>query len=83
MIEGAQYLDGKVVLRYFQPIPKMVVIHGKAYMVNVQYGVPLLFADEEDAPELLETLGGCCNQKTKVFSLASEIALKVWREGSY
>lgn len=83
MIDNAQYVDGRVALLYYQPIPKIINVNGKEYYVDVRHAVPLLLAEEPDVPALLEYLGGCCGGKRKVFTLASEMAVKVWTTGNY
>ena len=50
MIEGAVYVDGKVALRYDQPIPKYVKVGTKEYIFNCQHGIALIFVPEEEVP---------------------------------
>lgn len=84
MIEGAQYIEGKVALRYHQPIPKLFNINGKDLMTDVRSGVSLLLVEEADVPSALAHSTTCCgNQKKMSFSLATELAVKVWRDGQY
>jgi hypothetical protein len=83
MIPNAQYSDGLVFLRYYQPIPKYVKIGSREYVCNVQHGVSMLLVTEEEVPALLDFVGGCCGGQKKVFSLASETAVKVWKTGEY
>ena len=82
MINGAVYHDGKVALRYYQPIPKYVKIGNKEYVCDVRHSVSLLLVSEEEAHALLATEGGCCGGKRKIFSLCSQEALNVWLTGS-
>lgn len=82
MIEGAIYQDGKVVVRYYQPIPKLVRVGGEDYMTSVQHGVSLVFIDEQNVPAFLAYLGGCCGGKRRVFSLCSQEAYNVYRTGN-
>jgi hypothetical protein len=81
MILGAVYRDNKVVLRFYQPVPKYVKIGTKEYVCDVRYGVSLLFVEESEAPTLLNHIGGCCGGQKKVFSLCSDQALRVWETG--
>ena len=85
MIEGAQYVDGKVAVRYSQPTPKFVRVANSEYVCDVRYGIALLFVTEEEVPPLLAYEEGCnCGgSKRKGFALASELAVKVWQEGHY
>jgi len=83
MIQGAQYENGKVYIRYGQPIPKFIKINGKELVCNVQHGISMLVVDESDVPALLAVQGGCCGGTKLVFSLASELAVKVWKDGHY
>ena len=82
MIEGAVYTpEGKVALRYYQPIPKMVQLLDKSYFFDCGHGVSLCFVDEADVSALLEVIGGCCGGKRKVISLASQDAYNVYFTG--
>ena len=83
MIPNAQYIDGLVACRYHQPVPKYVKIGSREYVCNVQHGVSMLLVTEEEVPALLDFVGGCCGGQKKVFSLASETAVKVWKTGEY
>jgi hypothetical protein len=81
MIEGAYYVDGKVALRYYQPIPKMIKVENENYFFDCQHGISMAFVEEKDVPKLLSFLGGCCGGKRLVISLASEAIYKHWLEG--
>ena len=81
MIDSALYVDGKVVLRYSQPVPKYINVAGNEYICNVQHGVSLLFVEESEVPPLLEYKAGCCGGEKKMFSLASQMAYNVWSTG--
>ena len=83
MIANAQYMDGKVAVRYYQPIPKTIDVAGKKYSTNVHFGIALVLADESDVPALLNHLGGCCGGKRHVFSLATPLAIQIWNNGKY
>lgn len=75
--------NGKVYIRYFQPIPKYVVIGNKReFVCSVRNGVSMLLVDESDVPTFLTIEGGCCGGKRKVFSLPSQEAINVWLTGN-
>ena len=73
--------DGKVVVRYDQPMPKAVKIGNKTIVFDSKFGVSLAFVDEEDVPAMLSFLGGCCGGKKQVITLASEVAYSHWQNG--
>lgn len=81
MIEGAVYHEGKVAVRYYQPIPKLVQVNGKQMVCSVQRGVSLLLVEESDVQPLLDMWGGCCGGKRKIFSLCSQEAFNIWLTG--
>ena len=81
MINGAVYVDGKVAVRYFQPVPKYVQIGKVEYVCDVRHGVSLLIVNESEVPALLAHIGGCCGGQKLVFSLASQEAYNVWNTG--
>ena len=74
--------DGKVFLRYYQPIPKYVKVAGKEYVCDVRYGVSMLLVDEGEVANLLSAEGGCCGGKRKIFSLPSQDAVNVYLTGN-
>lgn len=81
MIDGAVYHDGKVAVRYYQPIPKFVKAGGKEYVCSVKNSVSILLVDEGEVPALLDIVGGCCGGQRKVFSLCGKEAFNVWLTG--
>ena len=81
MITDAFYVDGKVALRYFQPVPKYVSVEGKQYIFDVRHAISLIFVPEEEVPALLGVLGGCCGQKRPVISLATSVQYSHWLDG--
>ena len=82
MIPNAVYHDGKIALRYYQPIPKYVRVGQNEYVCDVRYGVSLLLVSEEEVAPLLSVIGGCCGGQRKVFSLCGQEAFNVWRTGN-
>ena len=81
MIEGAIYSDGKVAVRYYQPVPKYVQIGDKEYVCDVKWGVSMLLVSESEVPALLAAEGGCCGSKRKIFALCNQEAFNVWSTG--
>lgn len=82
MIDGAICDEnGRIYVQYYQPVPKYVQLGKKEYVCSVQHAISMLLADEGDVPSLLEHLGGCCGGQRKVFQLASQGAVNVWRTG--
>ena len=45
--------EGKIVLRFHQPIPKYIRIGQDEYVCDVRHGVSLLFVDENQTGRLL------------------------------
>lgn len=81
MIQDAVYVDGKVALRFFQPVPKYVSANGKQYIFNVQNAISLIFVPEEEVSHLLGVMGGCCGNKRPVISLATPVQYSHWLNG--
>lgn len=74
--------NGKVVLRYFQPIPKLVKVQGRAVYFDAQHGISLAFVDDDIVPPLLAYLGGCCGGQRQVIFLATETQYSHWKDGN-
>lgn len=82
MIQGAVYTpEGKVVMRYFQPMPKAVRVGSNTIFFDSKFGVSLAFVDEQDVQSLLDFRGGCCGAKQQVITLASEVSYSHWQNG--
>ena len=64
MITGAFYVDGKVALRYFQPVPKYVSVAGKQYIFDVRHAISLIFVPEEEVLALFGSSGWLLWSKT-------------------
>lgn len=73
--------EGKVALRYFQPVPKYVKIGTKEYVCTVQHSVSMLLVPPDEVASLLAVTGGCCGGKRLVFSHPSQEAFNVWLTG--
>ena len=82
MIADAQYIDGKVALRYDQPIPKLIKVGTENYTFVVRLGISICLVDESIVSKFLEIKGGCCNRERKIFKLASFEAANLWRTGT-
>ena len=81
-MDGAIYNPhGKVILRYWQPVPKLIRINEHDYYFDSQHGVSLGFVDEADVPAALSHMGGCCGGKRKVISLATQVLYDHWLDG--
>lgn len=74
--------NGKVILRYFQPIPKLVKVGGQNVYFDAQHGISLAFVDEEIVPQMLSYLGGCCGGKKSVIFLATQTQYQHWLDGN-
>ena len=75
-------VDDKVVMRYTQPVPKLVRIGADVQVYfDCQYGISLAFVDEETVPALLGFRGGCCGGKKQIFFPATETHYKHWFDG--
>ena len=81
MISGAIYSNELVFVRFHQPTPKYVKVGGREYVCDVRHGVSMLLVTEGEVPALLDAIGGCCGGIRKIFSLASEGAVKVYLTG--
>lgn len=74
--------SGKVILRYYQPIPKMVHVGGQQIYFDVQHGISLAFVDEGLVDSMLAYLGGCCGGQRQVIFLATETQYRHWLDGN-
>jgi len=72
---------GKVAIRYFQPVPKMVRLGAESIYFDCQHGISMAFVDENIVPQLLAFRGGCCGQKQQVMFEASEVQYSHWKDG--
>ena len=81
MYENAIRVDGKIAIRYYQPIPKYVQIGKKEYVCDVRHGVSILLVEENEVQPLLGVRGGCCGGQRKVFMLPNQEAVNVWQTG--
>lgn len=83
MIEGATYTpNGKVALRYAQPIDKYIKVGQAEYVFHCEHAVSLAFVEEEHVQAMLDYLGGCCGKRQHVISLASPAAYSHWKDGN-
>ena len=77
----AVYVDGKVVVMYYQPIPKYLRVGATEYVFDCQHGVSLAFVSEAEVQPMLDFLGGCCDHKRHVISLATPVLYSHWLDG--
>ncbi len=82
MIPNAVYVDGKVVVQYYQPVPKYIKTPVGEVVFDCQHGISLAFVDEPLANSLIQYQGGCCGGKRFVVSLASEVIYQHWLHGN-
>ncbi len=74
--------DGKVVVIYYQPMPKRVNVQGTDVYFDCQHGLSLAFVDESQVAPMLAFKGGCCGGKRQVIYLATEVQYKHWLDGN-
>lgn len=74
--------NGKVALRYFQPIPKMIKVQGQNVFFDAQHGISLAFVDENLVQPLVSFLGGCCGQKRQIIFPATLTQYQHWKDGN-
>ncbi len=74
--------EGKVVLRYYQPVPKLVKVDSMDVYFDCQHGISLAFVDEAVVPRLLAYLGGCCGGKRQVIFEATDSQYNHWLDGN-
>lgn len=86
MIAGAIYSpDGKVAIRYKEPIPKYATVNGHEYVFSARFSVSLAWVDENDVPALLAAppKRSCCGGGAgSMFSLANQASINCWTDGS-
>lgn len=75
--------EGKIYLRYYQPIPQYLKLGKKEFVTTVQHGISMLLVDEVDVPRFLALRGGCCGGNRPIFGYASQNAIDVWLTGTY
>jgi len=74
--------EGKVVVIYYQPMPKRVNVQGIEIYFDCQHGLSLAFVDESQVAPMLAFKGGCCGGKRQVIYLATEVQYKHWLDGN-
>ena len=73
--------DGKVVMVYYQPIPKLVRAGGHEIYFEPKFGISLALVNENMVNSLLAYRGGCCGGQRQVMFLANESQYKHWQDG--
>jgi len=74
--------NGKVYIRYYQPVPKYVIVAGKEYVCDVRYAVSMLLVEESEVQPLLDAVGGCCGGTRKIFSLPNQEVVNIYLTGN-
>lgn len=86
MIAGAIYnSDGKVAMRYKEPIQKYVKANQHEYVFQVRFSVSLAWVDEGDVPALLAAppKKSCCGGgRGSMFFLANQASINCFIDGS-
>lgn len=75
-------IDGKTALVYYQPIPKLVKLVDKSIFFDCKNGISLAMVEEQDIPQLLGVIGGCCGGQRKVIHLANQAQYDHWNTGN-
>lgn len=74
--------NNRIILVYYQPMPKTVNIDGESIVFTPQFGISLGFVkDELTASRLLSYRGGCCGNKRQVIFPATQIQYEHWKFG--
>lgn len=73
--------EGLVVLKFFQPMDKLVKVGTNHYWFSSQHGISLGFFNEVDVPKLLQVQGGCCGKKQFIITEATETQYEHWKFG--
>lgn len=81
MIKDAVYVDNKVAVWYFMPMPKAIKIGEKVTVFQCEHGVSMAFVDENDVQPLLDYKGGCCGKSRQVVFLATPVLYSHWKDG--
>lgn len=81
MIENAVYVEDKVAVFYYQPMPKAIKIDNRTIVFDCQHAVSMAFVDEDLVAPLLSYKGGCCGRQRQVVFLATEVLLSHWKDG--
>lgn len=81
-MDNAVYNEsGKVVLRYYQPSPKLIKVGGQDVYFDAQHAISLAFVDEALVPQMLAYKGGCCGKSQQVIFLATQTQYQHWLDG--
>ena len=81
MIDNAVYVENKVAMFYFQPMPKAIKIDSETIVFDCEHGISMAFVEERLVPPLLAHKGGCCGNKRQVVFLASPVQYSHWKDG--
>ena len=76
-------IDGKVALVYYQPIPKLVKYgDGQSVFFQCEHGISLALVEPELVGTLTSLMGGCCGNKRKIISEATQVQYDHWMHGN-
>ena len=81
MIADAVYVEEKVAVWYYQPMPKAIKLGDRVVVFDCQHAVSMAFVDEDLVAPLLAYKGGCCGKQRQVVFLATEVLLSHWKDG--
>lgn len=81
MIADAVYVDGKVAVWYYQPMPKAIKIENQTVVFDCEHAVSMAFVDESLVAPLLAFKGGCCGRQRQVVFLATPVLYSHWKDG--
>lgn len=77
----AVYVEDKIAMVYYQPIPKMIEVHNRKYIFDCRFGVAMIFVSEMEVAPLLNFKGGCCGGQRQVVFLANQAQYSHWLNG--
>jgi hypothetical protein len=70
---------GQVAVKYYQQIPKRVVVGEVLYIFSIRGQISMAWIAPEHLDRVLSAVGGCCgNKKPGVFRLANESDVRRW-----
>jgi len=70
--------EGWVLVRYYQPIQKMITVGKNSYVFVPRYNLSCCWIRPDDVAGVLEIRGGCCGGSRQVFFLVNEANARLW-----